>query len=201
MRSAAFAQTAVSVNGVLLVLLPVCTDTGLKKPGRLEANFTNTWFWADGTPLAVSTQLQCSASLDAHQGLRVQHSYGCTYCTAGQYATVQHTIMDMMLVLRAASTRFAPICRAACRGWYLTMRTCHAVCSLFALQATDYQRWSAAPRNADYTEDEAVCMEYLPQQPKTWNPFSCVSNRPEALQPLQLALAQYCSSCCCYSQH
>lgn len=43
------------------------------------------------------------------------------------------------------------------------------------MQPTDYQRWSAAPRNMDYTEDEAVCLEYLPQQPKTWNPFACVS--------------------------
>jgi hypothetical protein len=51
-------------------------------------------------------------------------------------------------------------------------------CHVFLLsyrQAGDYSRWSAAPRDASYTEDTAVCMEYLPQQPKTWNPFSCVS--------------------------
>lgn len=44
-----------------------------------------------------------------------------------------------------------------------------------AWQPANYQRWAAAPRDASYVEDEAVCMEYLPQQPKTWNPFSCVS--------------------------
>lgn len=48
-----------------------------------------------------------------------------------------------------------------------------------AAQPNDYQRWSAAPRNRDYVEDEAVCMEYLPQQPKTWNPFACVSHLHE----------------------
>lgn len=72
-RRHAQAAAAPSTPSALCVYVAVYADTGLRKPGRLEANFTNTWSWADGTPLQVRLsqtsgwlhQQQCSLQLQA----------------------------------------------------------------------------------------------------------------------------------------
>lgn len=39
-----------------------------------------------------------------------------------------------------------------------------------------------------------MCMEYLPQQPKTWNPFACVSTCSCCSAPTAAAFVQYLRS-------
>ncbi|KAF8069552.1 hypothetical protein HT031_001669 [Scenedesmus sp. PABB004] len=57
------------------------------------------------------------------------------------------------------------------------------------LLATDYMRWNFdGTAGFNYTSPTDSCMEYLPQQPKTWNAFSCAVNKQyicekRALQP------------------
>jgi hypothetical protein len=53
---------------------------------------------------------------------------------------------------------------------------------VLALQLTDYQRWDVG-RGFSFQEPEPLCVEYLPQQPKAWNPFSCVSVHEHAHGP------------------